>query len=269
MQPPTPRRREKTEMTARNEVEEAAHGFRVSDQPVVEPNRPVEQPSAETSAGLGELPSTYGRDLLYVIARDPKSLFLYWDLDWTKLFAQAGVSARQVHVRVFREDGSAEATMEIDPFASYCHAEVAAPGARYYCELGCFDENEWKSLIRSATTATPEAEMSEEIAADFATLPFHLSFQRLLETLGVAEADRKTLAASAAQLQEKARRLRDSMPPEDWARVSALLEMAETSPAPPAPSLELLQQLKRLGERYGGSGWGGPSSNAFGPSSRA
>jgi len=221
----------------------APRGFRISDQPVVEPSRPAEQSALDVSAGPDELPSSYGSDLLYVIARDPKSLFLYWDLDWTKLFAQAGISARQVHLRVFREDGTEEATTEIDPFASHCYAAVSAAGARYYCELGCFDETEWKSLARSATTATPEAEMSEEFVAEFATLPFHLSFQRLLEILGAAETDRKTLAAD--------------------------LRTAPSSQTQVPPSAELVAQWKRLGERFGVSGWGGAGSSNFGQSSRA
>ena len=236
---------EETEPTNRKRVDKATRGFRISDQPVVESTRSKEQPTVETSPGLDELPSSYGRDLLYVIARDPKSLFLYWDLDWTKLFAQAGMSARQVHLRVFREDDSEEATMEIDPFASHCNAAVGAAGARYYCELGCFDENEWKSLIRSATTTTPEAEMSEDFSAAFATLPLHLSFQRMIETLEETASSATVAGASDLAL-----------------RVAAAEEQPGESP-------EMLEQWKQLGERYGGSSWGGPSSIGFGQSSRA
>ena len=85
----------------------------------------------------------------YVVARDPKSLFLYWDLNWTWLFAQAGISARQVHLRTYRGDGTVEGTQEINPFRGHCFAEVGAAGTEYYCELGGFEGAEWKSLVRS------------------------------------------------------------------------------------------------------------------------
>ncbi len=117
--------------------------------------------------------------MLYIVARDPRSLFLYWDLNWTRLFARAGISARPVHLRTYRLDGSIENTQQINPFRGHCYAEVGTAGAEYYCELGSFVGVEWKSLARSATTATPEASMSEDFSAEFATLPTHLSFQRL------------------------------------------------------------------------------------------
>lgn len=259
----------------------APRSFRISEQPVVEIQRAVEQPVAEGSAGLGELPSSYGTDLLYVIARDPKSLFLYWDLDWPQAFATAGVSPRQVHLRIFRADGSIETTTEINPADSRCCADVSAPGTQYYCELGCFDGDEWRFLVRSTTATTPEAEMSADFSAAFATLPLHLSFQRLLETL-----EERTTEDAVAESEEKrwrkgfrrwAANRKVFLSAENWieperrgtSELAMLLATAEDDNARTPLTSELHEQWRRLGERFGGSSWGYPSSSNFGPSTRA
>lgn len=80
-----------------------------------------------------DLPASSDTDLLYVIARDPKSLFVYWDLNWTRLFAQVGLSPQQVYLRIDREDGSIEATREINPFRGHCYVDVVTAGTSYYC----------------------------------------------------------------------------------------------------------------------------------------
>lgn len=219
-------------------------------------------------------------NLLYVVARDPKSLFLYWDLNWTWLFAQAGISARQVHLRTYRGDGTVEGTQEINPFRGHCFAEVGAAGTEYYCELGGFEGTEWKSLVRSSTTATPEASRSDDFTAEFAALPTHLSFQRLLDILGMTHLDQTTLARSVAQLQENARGLQTKVAPDelngangngtngaDAADLSALVEMALRCAGPAILTAEEHARWKELGERYGGSSWGGASKGGFGKSS--
>src|SRR5687768_13403306 len=65
-------------------------GFTLSPDPVISAH---EDASSQGGAGwnapayedLGELPATYHEDLLFLIARDPRTLFAYWDFDWTKV----------------------------------------------------------------------------------------------------------------------------------------------------------------------------------------
>jgi hypothetical protein len=254
----------------------AGHGFRISACPVVREKRAV------SACNEGSPARESSPELLYVVARDPKSLFLYWDLNWTRLFAQAGISARQAHLRTYRGDGAVEGTQEINPFRGHCFAEVGAAGTEYYCELGSFEGAEWKSLIRSSTTATPEAGRSDDFTAEFAALPTHLNFQRLLDILGGAHLDRTTLARSVAQLQANARGLKAKIALDelnganangtngaDAADLSALVEMALRCAASAIPTAEELARWKEFGERYGGSSWGGASKGGFGESSPA
>jgi hypothetical protein len=262
---PTAHHVKELESSAANDAAPSAGGFQVSDQPVVRADWATAARAESSSDGL---PASYGRDLLYVIARDPKSLFLYWDLNWTPLFAQAGLSPRQVHLRVYREDGSIERTQEINPFRGHCYVDVEAAGTGYYCELGCLEGDVWTSLVRSGTAATPEASMSEDLSEDFATLPMHLSFQRLIDIFQATKTERTTLANSMAELQENARALQETARGGEGtdSELAALLESARRGDA---PSSEQLAQWKQLGARFGGASWGGASGNGFGGSSLA
>ncbi len=247
--------------------------FRISAEPVVGSRPAPEPPAASSTHPLGELPASYGADLLYAIARDPETLFLYWDLDWPRRFAEAGLEARPVHLRVLREDESEASTREIDPADGSCFVEVSAPGTRYLCELGCFEGTEWKSLIRSGATTTPDSELSEEATADFATLPLHLSFQRLIEIFRATGVQRDTLAQSVAGMQSKARVLQGTMPAGDWEKLveaaadsvqdeaglgmhgadsSELAALLRPAPHGPAQRLPLPENFRRFGR----SSWG-------------
>jgi hypothetical protein len=254
-------------------------GFHISDQPIVRSNR---VPASPDGSVFHELPASYDKDLLYVIARDPKSLFVYWDLNWKRLFARAGLSPRQVHLRIYREDGSIEGTCEINPFRGHCYAEVASAGAEYYCEIGCFEDDEWTSLVRSGKAATPQDRISEDLSAQFATLPIHLSFQRLLDLVGATQPESATLARSVAALQESGRVIPGGTTPDEWSRLVATAVSLNGNGAPVAdvvallkaaratvPTAEELAQWRRLAEQFGGSSWGGASGSGFGGSSPA
>lgn len=265
------------EQSAENNTTSEADGFQISARPLV--GTSSDRPAPESGTGNG-LPASYGADLLYVIARDPGTLFLYWDLHWTRLFAQAGLSPRQVHLRIYREDGSVEGTREINPFRGHCYVEVTTGGAAYYCELGCLEGKEWTGLVRSGKAVTPEAAMSEDLSAEFATLPLHLSFQRLLEVFKANNAEGKSLARSVAELQENAPA---EMTAKEWSQVLAaqngngehraeianLLEAAQQAGARGALTPEQVARWKELSGRLGGSSWGGASESGFGGSSPA
>ncbi len=244
-------------------------GFRISDQPIVRANG---SPSARNSAPAPGWPNPSETDLLYVIARDPKSLFIYWDLNWKRLFIQAGRSPCQVHLRIYREDGSIEGTREINPFRGHCYAEVGASGTGYFCELGCLAGDEWTSLVRSGKAATPDDQMSDDFSAQFATLPLHLSFQRTLDILRITQAEGATLANSVAELQKKAQMRSGTVGfaigsnGESSPDLSVLLQAARAARPPTA---EEIAQWKRIGEELGGTSWGGASGSGFGGSSPA
>ncbi|CAN5581773.1 hypothetical protein BH20VER3_BH20VER3_12830 [soil metagenome] len=259
----------------------AGSAFEISNEPVVQAAAPGDDASAAAPSALPDA------DLLYVIARDPETLFLYWEVHWSRLFERTGLSARAVHLRTCREDGSVEATREINPFLGHTYIGVESPGTSYYGELGCFENDAWQGLLRSGNTITPEARLSDDLSVQFATLPMHLSFQRVLETIRADPSERAGLARSVAQMQESARAMPETAAPQKWARLisviasvyktngahssdlAALLRAAQRNMPGATPTPDQLAQWRQLGESFGGASWGGASETGSGRSGPA
>ena len=202
--------------------------FRVSSRPIVSARKP--RPISETSAStaddfnnLGELPRSYETESIYLIARDSKTLFTYWDIDRTTVFEQLAPRTLRIYLRVLKPDGAQESVAEIDPIAGNWYLPVAQAGALYQVEIGYFGSGEnWTAVARSGFAATPADKVSHNTTADFATLPFHLSFQRLLALFRLVGADGGTLLESLARLQQKARALSESMSAPEWLELLGL-----------------------------------------------
>ena len=237
----------------------APKGFRISD-------RPLDGNDRAESEITESLPATYGTDLLSVIARDPASLFVYWDLNWKRAFEEAGISPRAIHLRTYRRDGTIEDTRQINPFRGHCYVAVSGAGTGYYCELGCFDQETWHQLARSSETVTPESEMSDDLSATFATLPIHLSFQRLLDIFQASKKDGQRLAVSVAELQAETRD--GGGVTKDSSDLATLLESA--GQAPEQTWTEAQRAVWHgLTEQLADAAWSSASENNFGGSSRA
>ena len=122
-----------------------------------------------------------------------------------------------------KSDGAQESVAEIDPIAGNWYLPVAEAGALYQVEIGYFGSGEnWTAVARSGFAATPADRVSHDTTADFATLPFHLSFQRLLALFRLVGADGGTLFESLARLQQKARALSESMSAPEWLELLGL-----------------------------------------------
>src|ERR1700730_16456920 len=78
-------------------------GFRIAGGPVASDQGPS-APFAEA----GQLPSNYGTPILFAIPRDPRTIFTYWNINWSDAFARNAPSDRRVYLRVKRRDGSDE-----------------------------------------------------------------------------------------------------------------------------------------------------------------
>ena len=151
------------------------HKYEVSPQPVSAP--PVPQPAYED---LGSLPATYFDDTVFLVARDPRWLFAYWDFDWTKYppSSMRG-GAAQFFLKISKDDGSQETIVEIAPEARNWYVPVSAPDTMYFGEIGFFArDGGWAPIVTSGATKTPADALAEDVAADFATVPLQLSFGR-------------------------------------------------------------------------------------------
>ena len=153
---------------------------------------------------LGELPQSYGENTLFLIARDPHWLFAYWDIDWSPYPAKDG----KFFLKLFKDGGPEEVTTEIHPEARNWYLPVKESETLYYVELGYFSAGgEWSIAAHSNTTATPPDKFSEDSGADFATVPIHLTFERLVDMVRGRMREGESLITALARLQGEGLRM--------------------------------------------------------------
>ncbi len=231
----------------------ASARFEVSQEPLLPANGGDEPPMgtytpAPAYEHLGDLPPTYGSQSVYVVAYDPRQLFAYWDID------PGSASHTSYALRVCRGDGEVESEVSINPREAGRYLVIGVPGGTYYVELGTIGRaGRWRPVGFSGRVAMPAAGLAGEVEPKFATLPFHLSFQRLLELIHDAMGQGENLAAALARLQAGDRQGLDTL-------MGSLATLSQ----------EQVQALERLLGRQanprsdaGGSYGGGSESSAW------
>jgi hypothetical protein len=151
----------------------------------------------------GQLPASYGAPILFAIARDPQTIFTYWNIDWSNAFGSREPVDRQVHLRLKRRDGSDETEEPIEPMLGTHFLPVSQPGRSYQVEIGFYHPtNVWNSIATSDEVKMPAQAASENLDVDVATVPFHLSFQRMIDLFRASNGD--AVASLLSRLQERA-----------------------------------------------------------------
>jgi hypothetical protein len=195
------------EMMRENDEQSGGAVFVLSNRPLV----PMELRDQSLSGSswdyenLGELPRFYGKPVLFGIARDPHTLFAYWEIDWKSVFGNKPPADRKVHLRVISEDGSEEIRVTVEPFAGNDCVAVSQSRSVYRIELGYHEPADvWNSVATSDAIATPPDDISENEDIDVATVPFHLSFQRMVDAFRASKYDGDALVEIVGRLQERA-----------------------------------------------------------------
>jgi hypothetical protein len=206
--------------------------FVLSSQPIV----PLEERASGASSdyeNLGELPRSYGGAFLFTIARDPHTLFVYWDIDWATVFGDTPPADRKVHLRVLWHEGIEESTATVEPLAGSHLLSVMHARSSYRVEIGYYaPDNVWNSVATSAAVITPPDDVAENASVDVATLPFHLSFQRIVDTFRGSKYDGDALAEILGRLQHHADSSDATLPESERELLRALESgLPETSPA--------------------------------------
>src|SRR5437764_10815127 len=184
-----------------NETNTESMGYRISNGPVVrlarsDPKLPNDLPE------VVELPRIYGAPLLFAIARDPRTLFAYWNVDWSSIFENTAPVDRQVHLRVYRSDGSEETVAAVEPMVGNSYLTVSEPRESYRVEIGYYHPAAvWNSVATSDEIKMPSERMAENVDVDLATIPFHLSFQRLIDSFRASNSG--GIAEVVARLQKR------------------------------------------------------------------
>ncbi len=188
-----------------NESGDNQNGFRIAPKPVV-PNEYEEESSKYLPAtdpslspefeSLGDLPKAEPE--IFLIARDPHWLFTYWDFDYSQFPTE-----RQLKLRVFRGD-ELESTIDLNEIARNWYIPVRAANASYRIVFGLTDSSgQWHELGSAGPAQTPPESVSPDWDAKFATVPFHLSFNLLLEVIAAARRSGEPLAEALGRLQQR------------------------------------------------------------------
>jgi hypothetical protein len=180
-------------------VAEDVHKFE-SSKPI-RARKPATRARANKPAGadidnLGDLPRSYGDENIFVIAQEPHWLFCYWDYKLTE-----GIEGA-VFLRHGREGADRpEAEVPVPAETNSWYLSVRDADADYYVELGHYNGGHWKTLARSGTVLTPRDTLAGFGEPVFANMPFHATFQQLVEKLRGEMREGESLAAALSRLQ--------------------------------------------------------------------
>jgi hypothetical protein len=200
----------------------ARKGYRISNGPVVRLARSNPDFPGDLS-DIVELPRVYGDPLLFAMPRDPRTLFVYWMIDWSRIFESSAPVDRQVHLRVQRQDGSEESSLAVEPLAGNCYLPVSEPKQMYRVEIGYYQPRDnWNSVATSEFVTMPAAGVAEQSDVDLVTIPFHLSFQRLIDLFRVSNPDALSEIVSRLQNRALSEEDRALLSAEDWEVLRAM-----------------------------------------------
>jgi hypothetical protein len=157
-------------------------GFRISRKPMLRPA--VDERLHDVGDNVG-LRREYGARILFAIARDSRTIFASWNIDWPSLFEKVVPVDRQVHLRVYSADGLEEKTVAVEPMAAMHYVTTSGPYASYRVEIGYYQPADvWHSVAISHEIVMPPDGIAETADVDLATIPFHVGFQQLLNLFG-------------------------------------------------------------------------------------
>ena len=154
---------------------------------LLEPGGWEEEPPAPAldDEELGELPWTYGDDLLVALPRDPRTLFVYWDQARSTVEAAlAGVPGAKVQLWVFARGAQWERVRVVDVAleARGWYVHDLEPGRAYRAELHVVGTDGQDRVLPgpSIGTALPPQGPSPIIDDRFATLPWGVPLPKLM-----------------------------------------------------------------------------------------
>ena len=147
------------------------------------------------------LTRVHGQPFLFAIARDARTIFASWNIDWPSLFEKVLPVDRQVHLRLYGADGLQEKSVAVEPMAMMHYLTTSGLHTSYRVEIGYYQPADaWHSAATSQEIVMPPSAIGKTSDVDLATIPFHVGFQQLLNLF---ESDSKIPLAVAISRFEK------------------------------------------------------------------
>jgi Domain of unknown function (DUF4912) len=171
--------------TKRNGGRSLAHrGFKIRQGPVVRFAEEGLLPDVHDRMGPTRV---YGKPFLFAIARDARTIFASWNVNWRSVFEKTMPADRQVHLRVIGGDDVIETILAVEPMSAVHYVTISGLHSSYRVEIGYFQPfDTWHSVATSRAVEMPPQGSVELADVDLATIPFHLSFQQLANLFGAA-----------------------------------------------------------------------------------
>ena len=133
------------------------------------------------------LTHVFGQPFLFAIARDARTIFANWNIDWRSVFEKAMPADRQVHLRVIDGDGVVETRVAVEPMTAVHYLTISGSHNSYRVEIGYFQPfDNWHSVAMSDVIKMPPHGSVELADVDLASIPFHFRFQQLANLFGAA-----------------------------------------------------------------------------------
>src|SRR5256885_4127332 len=107
--------------------------------------------------------------------------------------------------------------------AGNCYLTVSEPRENYRAEIGYYQpEGVWNSVTKSDSVTLPPENVAQSDDVDVVTIPFHLSFQRLIDTFRASNGN--ALSEIVSRLQKRAvnDEERALLSPEEWEILRAM-----------------------------------------------
>jgi Domain of unknown function (DUF4912) len=187
-------------------------GFKICKDPMV---RLTEDEQLSCYGDRLGLPRVCGPPFLFAIARNSRTIFASWTIDWQSVFENGMPADRQVHLRVIGKNGVIETTVAVEPMCTMHYLTISGLHDSYRVEIGYFRPfDTWHSVATSIEVEMPPQGSVGLGDVDLVTIPFHLRFQELANLFGAPDA---SVARAVSAFQKRI--LSDDKPNEANARI--------------------------------------------------
>jgi hypothetical protein len=155
----------------------ARRGFKIRERPPVHLGEETPLPDVADPVGATRIG---GQPVLFAIARDARTIFASWNINWHSVFEDTMPADRKVHLRLIGGENVIETTVVVEPMSATHYVTTSGLHESYRAEIGFFQPiDTWHSVATSGEVKMPPHRMVELADVDLATVPFHLRFQEL------------------------------------------------------------------------------------------
>jgi hypothetical protein len=157
---------------------EVRRGFKIRKYPMVRLAEGGPLPDVHDCMGLTRV---WEHPFLFAIARDARTIFASWNIDWPSLFEKVLPVDRQVHLRLYGADGLQEKSVAVEPMAMIHYLTTSGLHTSYRVEIGYYQPADaWHSAATSQEIVMPRSAIGKTADVDLAAIPFHVAFQQLV-----------------------------------------------------------------------------------------